>query len=119
MPDFERSPSASFISSNEGETPLPLNRLSMNSSNSYCFLVNMRPSRRRPAASFSCGPDRSRPRSPCAAFDYRHQIWNKTKTLRYVLVWFRLGVKVSRTWSGSSSTSRDDLVIVEGHEDDS
>src|SRR5512139_1247418 len=44
MPDFERSPSASFISSNEGETPLSFNRLSMNSSNSYCFLVNMRPS---------------------------------------------------------------------------
>ncbi len=41
MPDFDLSPSASFISSNEGETPPSDSRRLMKSSSSYCFRVSI------------------------------------------------------------------------------
>src|SRR5258708_2753722 len=76
MPDLDRSPRASFISSNEGDTPCSFSRLLMNSSSSYCFLVSM--------------------------FDFPHPAVvrpppttarNKYATRAHVLVWFLRNVK--------------------------
>src|SRR6185503_1780821 len=41
MPDFERRSRASFISSNDGGTPVSRTRWWMNIRSSYCFLVSM------------------------------------------------------------------------------
>ena len=40
MPDFDFSRSASFISSNDGDTPPSLRRLLMNISSSFCLRVS-------------------------------------------------------------------------------
>src|SRR6185295_4393441 len=41
MPDFDRRSRASFISSNEGGTPVSRTRWWMNIRSSYCFLVSI------------------------------------------------------------------------------
>ena len=70
IPDLERSPKASFISSNEGEMPLSARRWLMKERSSYCLRVSM----------LGQVPD------------LRGQE-NKTATWESVLVWFFPDVK--------------------------
>jgi hypothetical protein len=73
MPDFERKLRASFISSNDGATPVALSRWLMYISSSCCFFVSMA----NPPAQ---GPSRGQP---------REQTLNSCP----VLLWFAREVK--------------------------
>src|SRR5579859_3465818 len=77
-PDLDFRPSASFISSKDGQTPDSPRRLLMNNSSSCCFLVSIA----------------SSPRLAVPASGATHQGWNKTQTSPHVLVWFPAAVKL-------------------------